>query len=306
MTSGEKILASLDIGTNSTLFLVAAVDAGKKIRPMQHDVCTNDLGRGLDPNGNLSSEIIDRNIRLLENFKRRARKAGALEVRAAATEALRKAGNAKILIDRARAELGLDIRVVSGQEEAILTYRGILSGLSERGKPIIAVDVGGGSSEVIYGQGDDVHYSTSLPVGAISLDKKHIHHDPPLGNELEEVRREVDEILRQMPDSMAAKPCDLVICGGTASSLAAADLGLSSVQPEKIAGHVMTSGRLQRFIEQFSHCTLEERRRIPGIGRRRAEIILPGAILIDGLLRALGRQQYITSERGLRYGLLVE
>jgi exopolyphosphatase/guanosine-5'-triphosphate,3'-diphosphate pyrophosphatase len=97
----------------------------------------------------------------------------------------------------------------------------------------------------------------------------------------------------------------LILCGGTASALAAADLGLTTFQPDKISGHRISDLRLKRFIAQFAGQTLEERRSLSGIGRRRAEIILPGALIIEELLLRLGREEYLTSERGLRYGLLL-
>ena len=301
-----KILASLDIGTNSTLFLLAEKQSDGRISPIHHDVRTNDLGRGLGSDGNLTPETIELNLRLLRDFRDAAQQAGAAEIRIAATEALRRAGNAEVLIGRADRELGLHIRVISGEQEAALTFQGILSGMSDPAMKIIAADIGGGSSEVVHGEGGKLLEAKSLPVGAVSMDRRHIRHDPPQSEEIEAVRAEAYEVFRRLPDTFRANEADLVICGGTASSLAAADLELVSYQPEKIAGHVMTREGLELFIHQFSQLSLEERRRIPGIGLRRAEIILPGTILISELLRVLGRRQYLTSERGLRYGLLVE
>lgn len=301
-----KVLASLDVGTNSTLFLLAEVDRRGRIRPLQHGVKTNDLGRGLGADGELNPETIELNMDILRHFRTIADENGAVEIRIAATEALRRAGNAAVLLNRTKSELGLDIRIITGQEEARLTFLGILSGLLDPDKRIIAADVGGGSSEIICGEKGQILSAESRPVGAVSLDKKHIKHDPPHPEEIEAVRSEVDRVFCVVPDVFLNESVDLTICGGTASSLAAADLGLSAYQPERISGHILTRERLDAFIRQFTEFTLEERRRIPGIGWRRAEIILPGTIIIHGLLRALGRSQYITSERGLRYGILVQ
>ncbi len=196
---GEKVLASLDIGTNSTLFLLAKLDASGKIHPVQHEVRTNDLGRGTGADGNLSPEIIELNLRLLRDFKQVAEDAGAEEIRIAATEALRRASNADLLIKRAEKELGLQIKVISGKEEAALTYRGILSGLDDPGIKLLAADIGGGSSEIIYGVGQRIHYSTSLSVGAVSLDRETIRNDPPTPEELDGVRRKSEAALADIP-----------------------------------------------------------------------------------------------------------
>ncbi len=305
VTGAERVLASLDIGTNSTLFLIAKVDELGRIYPVHHDVRTNDLGRGLGEDGRLSEETIEHNVALLRDFKKIADSRYATEIHVAATEALRKAENAQILIDRAWDQLGIKINVISGQEEAVLTYFGILSGLQDQSKRIIAADIGGGSSEIILGQGIEILFSTSLPVGAVSLDKLFLKHDPPLPDEIDRVRSATKKAVAMLPEELLGKGCDLIICGGTASSLAAANLKLAAYQPEKIAGHLMTRRRIHDFIDQFSAIPVEERRGIVGIGKRRAEIILPGTILIDSLLEVLNRQQYRTSERGLRYGLLV-
>lgn len=302
----KRVWAALDIGTNSTLFLLAEVERDGRITPLEHDVRTNDLGRGTDAEGNLSPETIDLNLRMLHDFRQIAQAKGAGEIRIAATEGLRRAGNAHLLINRVQEELGLNVRIISGEEEARLTYSGVLSGYSDLCGKLFVADIGGGSCEIILGYSRELHYSKSLPLGAVSLDKKFIRSDPPGRSETEAMSEEARRAFETLPGSLKEEDCDLVICGGTASALAAADQGLSSYQPEKIGGHRLTMDRLLEFVHQFSTCTLRERRLIPGIGRRRAEIILPGTLLIIELLKFLGRREYITSERGLRYGLLVE
>ncbi len=307
MTMAEsRILAALDIGTNSSLFLLAQVQADGSIHPLRHEVRTNDLGRGLNADQELSASTIELNLGQLREFQQMAQQGGAAEIRIAATEALRRARNAGVLAARALTELGLDIRIIAGAEEAQLTYRGVISGLQNPNAEILVADVGGGSTEIILGTGQAIKHSISLPLGAVSLDRQFIHSDPPSRSEIAAIREEIARIL-QIPAGFPpyGKESQLIICGGTASSLAAADLGLATYQPEKLAGHQMGVERLLQFTERFSSCTLEERRAIPGIGRRRAEIILPGALIICALLLALGRREYLASERGLRYGLLL-
>ncbi len=300
----KEIAASLDIGTNSTLFLLAEIQPDGSIRPLMHAVRTNDLGRGLDAQGNLRPETIALNLSLLRDFRRIAEEHGARRIVAAATDALRRARNGRELIELARRELKMEIRVLSGEEEARLTYLGVRSGYPDEDADLIVADVGGGSTEVIRGKGKEVTFSISLPVGAVVMDQRHIHSDPPADDQIEAVRRSADEVLRALPPDLKHTDAELVICGGTASSLAAADLGLETYLPEKIAGHPMTLTRLRGFIAQFSKMTLDQRRKVPGIGHRRAEIILPGTLLIERLLLSFDRERYFTSERGLRYGLL--
>ncbi|RJP77654.1 MAG: Ppx/GppA family phosphatase [Candidatus Zixiibacteriota bacterium] len=304
-TPETRRLAALDVGTNSTLFLLAEVDDAGRVRPLRHEAVTNDLGRGLSASGELSPEVIELNLRQLEDLTQIAVQDGAIEIRAAATEALRRAANATDLIARARAELGLEIRLISGQEEAALTYLGVASGLPDPAAPVLVADVGGGSSEVLLGQAGNVRFSVSLKVGAVSLDRSFIRHDPPLAPELDAIRRRLGEITPALADLRRQTGVPLVFCGGTASALAHADLGLADYQPEAISGHRLTRQRLDEFIAQFAAMPLEQRRIIPGIGRRRAEIILPGTLILAHLLEVLERAEAAVSERGLRYGLLL-
>ncbi len=301
-----RILAGLDLGTNSTLFLLAEVSQNGGLRPLKHDVRTNDLGRGLNDAGFLSPAAIDLNLNQLAEFRREAETYGAGEIRIAATQALRVAKNADVLIRRAKRELDLDIRILSGEEEARLTYLGVVSGLEDPREEILLADVGGGSTEVILGAAGEVKASVSLPVGAVTLQQRFIRRDPPPENSLQALQGYLEDQIGDLSAFRLNSVRKLLVCGGTASALAAADLNLTAYQPEKIAGHRITLDRLRRFIATFSRMNLEQRRALPGIGKRRAEIILPGMMIVHTLLVKLGREEYITSERGLRYGLLLQ
>lgn len=300
-----KTLASIDLGTNSSLFLLARVDEAGRITPLRHEVRTNDLGRGLDDQGRLSPAAIELNLKQLREFRQIADQSGAETVRLAATEALRRARNAGELIDRARTELGLEIRILSGEDEARLTYLGVISGLEHPREQILLADVGGGSTEIILGADEKPVKSVSLRVGAVALDRAFIRHDPAAPQEIQAAREYARKTLGGLEDFRNRPGARLIICGGTASALAAADLGLATYQPERLSGHPLSRERLHQFIQQFIRLDLEARRAIPGIGRRRAEIILPGALIIAELLAILERELYFTSERGLRYGLLI-
>jgi exopolyphosphatase / guanosine-5'-triphosphate,3'-diphosphate pyrophosphatase len=300
-----KTLAAIDLGTNSSLFLLGQVDEAGHLQPLRHEVRTNDLGRGLDHQNRLPARTLDLNLEQLREFQRFATAGGAVEVRVAATEALRRAVNGGELIARAHTELGLEIRILSGSEEAYLTYLGVISGLADPDARVLVADVGGGSTEIILGVAGNPQKSVSLKVGAVMLDQATIRQDPASAQEILDARQLIRSVLVDLEVFREASAAPLIICGGTAATLAAADLGLMKYQPEKIGGHRISAGRLKRFIGQFAALDLESRRTLPGVGRRRAEIILPGALIIEELLRKLRREEYLTSERGLRYGLLL-
>jgi exopolyphosphatase/guanosine-5'-triphosphate,3'-diphosphate pyrophosphatase len=302
----EKLIrAAVDIGTNSSLFLLAQIGDDGRILPRRHEVRTNDLGRGLDEKGRLTDATIELNLRHLAEFMQMAQAGGARELVLAGTEALRRAANASELIQRAREGLGLEIRVISGEQEAALTYLGVVSGLPDEDRARVVVDVGGGSTEMILGCGHALRRCESLPLGAVSLDRRYIRHDPPLADEITEITHHLHRSLTGSLLKEASPESEWILCGGTASALASADLGLADYRPEKIGGHRMTSERIERFVRQFSTSTLGRRRAVPGIGRRRAEIILPGTLIIHELMKAAQIEAYQTSERGLRYGLLL-
>jgi exopolyphosphatase/guanosine-5'-triphosphate,3'-diphosphate pyrophosphatase len=300
-----RVLAAIDLGTNSSLFLLAQVDRNGRITPLRQEVRTNDLGRGLDEEGRLSPATIELNLKQLSEFKKIAEDTDAVEIRVAATAALRRAINADDLIDKARTNLNLKIRTISGLEEARLTYQGVISGLEDPAQKILLADVGGGSTEISLGVAGFPVKSVSLGIGVVSLDRHFIRHDPATAEEIGAIRERIQQSFNEIPDFDEIADARMIICGGTASALASADLGLESYQPEKLADHRITNRRLKRFIKQFADLNLEERRGIPGLGWRRAEIILPGALIIANLLQKFKREEYFTSERGLRYGLLV-
>ncbi len=304
-TGTGRRLAALDLGTNSSLFLLAQVDNCGRIHPLRHEVRTNDLGRGLDKKGFLTPEVIELNLRLLREFQSFALAGQAPELRIAATEALRQAQNAPILIQRAQAELGLEIKVLSSEREAELTFQGVVSGLVETQRKVLVADVGGGSTELVIGEGAKVFQWVSLPLGAVSLARTFILHDPPLPEELQAIRARLQTDFANLSLPLTQKGIKLIICGGTASTLASAALKLERYQPEKLSGYRLTRARLERLLTRFAAATLEQRRQIPGVGFRRAEIILPGTMIIEALLHCSGRASYWTSERGLRYGMLL-
>ncbi|MFH1862781.1 MAG: Ppx/GppA phosphatase family protein [bacterium] len=301
----QTIKAALDIGTNSTLFLLAELNENGAVQPLHHEVRTNDLGRGTDGQGNLQPQTIALNLELLRSFRDYALAQGANEILIAGTEALRRAANADAFVELVKSVLHLNVRIISGEEEAFLTYRGVRSGLSEMNAEVLVVDVGGGSIEIIHGRGEEILHSISLPLGAVSLDRRFIHSDPPIAEEVESVHQTVREALPTFSLLGDQSQAELIVCGGTASALASAAQGLAEYQPEKIAGYKMTLQCLVEFETRLAKCALSERQAIPGIGRRRAEIILPGTVILIELLKALNRTSYLTSERGLRYGLLL-
>ena len=204
-----------------------------RITPLRHEVVTNDLGRGLDSRNRLSPEVISLNLSQLAEFKKIAVENGAQEIRVAATEALRRAANAGDLIDRARRELDLGMRILSGEEEAQLTYQGVISGLEDSLSDILLADVGGGSTEVIRGAGGKVIQSISMKMGAVSLDRAFIRSDPASRLEISAVRHEIQKILQTTDWRPFQSASSLIICGGTASSLAAADLWLTPLSAGK-------------------------------------------------------------------------
>ena len=228
-------LAAMDVGTNSVLLLVAEVAAGGRLQPIEDRAVVSRLGQGLVPGGRLRPEAADRTAATIADLAARARQLGAEEIRALGTMGLRLAADADAFIERIAHDCGVAIRVISGDEEARLTYRGAQHQLPAGTERLVVCDVGGGSTEVISGRAARIEQRRSLELGAVGLTERFLPHDPIAPAELAALRRHLTARLAAELDA-PARPFELVAVGGTATSLAAMHHRLERYDAERVHG----------------------------------------------------------------------
>lgn len=332
-----SILAAIDLGTNSCRLLVASVNmAGLKKtffrrRPSASAWKIIDsfakivrLGEGLHKTGELSEEAIERSIEALRVCRRKIDLHQATKVRAVATEACRRASNRHILIDRARNELGLDIEIIPTEEEARLVLTGCAAILNPKTPYAVVFDIGGGSTEAIWlrinGEGKkrpgypipfEVIDSVSLPYGVVTVSESYSQFaSTPLIHE--DVRAHVrDEIMRfanknKIQEHIANSGVQLVGSSGTVTTLAAIKMGLIRYERSTIDGLTIETEALKAISQKILFMTQTERIQHPCIGGGRAELVVVGSAILEGICDAIQIKELRVADRGVREGILSE
>ncbi len=294
-------VASIDIGTNTILLLIAKVEQGR-IHPLHEIETVVRLGEGLQKNGILLKEAMDRGIQTLAQYLKRSSELGVQEIFAAGTSALREAKNSQDFLKLAKGKLGLSIEVISGEEEARLSFLAVARDLQEREKPILVVDIGGGSTEFILGKGDQIDQWVSLPVGSVRFTEEFLRSDPVQEEEWEKIGRKIRELLVNIPHPR--ETASVVAVGGTATTLASVEQGLEDFLAEKIHHFVLGREALRNQLLLYRSKTIKERKKITGLPPARADVILAGGAILYLTMEELQCPSVLISCHGVRYGLL--
>jgi exopolyphosphatase/guanosine-5'-triphosphate,3'-diphosphate pyrophosphatase len=314
------ILAGIDIGTNTLRLLVAETGPGAFCEPYSDRKITR-LGQGLDRTAALSRDAVERSIAALMDFSAKIRECSAVRAAAMGTSALRNAVNAGEFIGEARQRTGIDIAVITGEEEARLTLLGVAGALKAARKgpdagPLesaLVIDIGGGSTELIVTRRGSEPEIASLPLGAVHLTERFIRNDPPSAGELNALRRAVRSELdgyekgRQRTWGTGTTPAR--VCAGTAgaiTTLAAMDQGLREYDPARINGFVLRRASLDAIIDRLSASTLARRREMAGLERGREDIVLAGAVVAQEIMERYGYPEMLVSDWGLREGIVLD
>jgi exopolyphosphatase/guanosine-5'-triphosphate,3'-diphosphate pyrophosphatase len=299
-------VASVDIGTNSVLLLVAERGPGGEARAVLERATITRLGEGVDATGELSVQARERTLRCLESYAREAREAGVEIIHAVGTSAMRDARGGTAFAAQAEALLGAAPRVISGQEEARLTFRGALSGLATEG-PVLVFDVGGGSTELILGQqglgGLLLGRAVSLDVGSVRLTERYLRGDPPTRPELEALEAEVARQLDSFPVGPGVTPVGVA---GTVTTLAAVARGVIPYDAVRIHGLTLDATEVEALARRLASLPVADRRGLPGLEPKRADVIAAGALLVAAILKRVGAPRLVVSDRGVRWGLALE
>lgn len=298
-------LAVVDQGTNSIRLLVVEPRDGGTFVELARDMVITRLGEGVEREGRIAAEALDRTVAVLARYCRRARTLHAERIRVAATSAVRDASNRDELEGAVLEHAGSPLEVVSGEREAELSFLGATSGL-EAQAPFLVLDIGGGSTELVVGT-DEPEASTSTRMGSVRLTERHVRHDPPTREELAAIEADVVEILDGVDrDVPVGRARTLVAVAGTATTMQGIALGLERYDPEATHRTWLELDTGERVLADLARMTTPERAALPVMPPGRADVIVAGAVILTTAMRRLGFERALVSETDILDGLALD
>jgi exopolyphosphatase/guanosine-5'-triphosphate,3'-diphosphate pyrophosphatase len=304
MAEGSQRVAVIDVGSNSTRLLVADVDGGVAVLERQSRVTR--LGRGVDLSEQLADEAIEAACAAIGDYVEICRELRVENVAAIATSAVRDASNGAAFVAELRERFALSARVLDGEEEARLTYRGATAE-NPPAVPTLVIDIGGGSTEMVVGSGAEVGFHVSLQAGVVRHTERHVSGDPPTVAELEALAEDIRRLIAEARDGHEDGCAKTGIAvAGTPTSLAAVELGLEPYDPARVHGHVLSMETIQRELSRFASTPLALRAEIPGLHPDRAPTIIAGCVILIEAMRAFGLDRIQASEHDILYGMALE
>jgi len=301
---GARRYAAIDVGTNSVKFHIGERSADGSWRAVVDRAEITRLGEGLAETGVLNPSPMERTINAIAGMVDEAGRERVDEIVAVGTAGLRIARNRADFVAAVKDRCGLDLEVISGDEEARLSYLAATSALDLGKGSLVVFETGGGSSQFTFGEGKRVDERFSLDVGAVGLTERFGLADVVSDETLAGVFDELATALARLDGR--PMPAGLVAMGGAATNLAAVQHELATYDPDVVQGTLLGLAEIDRQIELYRTQTADERRRIVGLQPKRAEVILAGACIVHTVIAKLGRQSATVSDRGLRHGLLLE
>jgi exopolyphosphatase/guanosine-5'-triphosphate,3'-diphosphate pyrophosphatase len=299
-------LSSIDIGSNTVRLLVVDVIGPGPWQIVEQDQAVTRLGEGLARSGLLGEAPMARTLGVVRDYVARGERHGADAVHIVATSAVREARNGDAFAAAVERATGRRVDVVSGDVEARLTLRGVRHGLGPLTGPMLAFDIGGGSTEYVLADGDAIVAMTSLKLGVVPLAERFPFPDRVEAPRYRELYEEVrSRLARELPHAiLGARVAHLVGTAGTVTTLAALDLGLARYDPDRVQGYALHRGAIERLAARLGALTVAERAALPCLEPGRADLIIPGTAIVMATLDQIGVDVLRVSDAGLREGIL--
>ncbi len=297
-------VAVVDIGSNSTRLLIAEVDAGEgSVAELVRRSHVTRLGHGVDATGKLDPESVERTWRVLTGYREAIDEHRCEANLAVLTSAVRDASDGPEFAARVRAELELDAKVLSGDEEAQLTFLGAMSGRPAAIQPTVVIDIGGGSTEFVVGTGRTAGFHVSTPAGVVRMSERHIHSDPPRLAELQALREDTRQVfLGHLPEDERAPVERGIAVAGTATSAASIEQELDPYDPARVHGFELLLASVELLLARLAEMTEAQRREVVGLHPDRAPTIVAGMILLSEAMNVMGLEKVEVSEHDILYG----
>jgi len=306
--------AVIDVGTNSVKLLVADV-TGRDVLPVHEESKQTRLGKNFYETHRLQPEAIAKTAEAVWEFAEIARDRDAASTRVIATSAARDAVNKDDLLSTIQRAAGLQVEIISGEQEAEWAFKGVTNGSDLAKTPLLLLDVGGGSTEFIVGHSGQKHFAESFQIGTVRLMEKIPHSDPPKSDELarcrdwlrdilqKDIRPKLDPVLRQEKTAGAVQ---LAGTGGTATILAKLELKLERYDREKIEATSLSLKQVQAHCKQLWKLPLAKRKEIQGLPKNRADVVLTGILIYETIMEEFGFPTLRVSTRGLRFAAVMD
>ena len=312
--------AVVDVGTNSIKLLVADVD-GHEVWPVLEESRQTRLGRGFYETHRLQQQAITDTASAVAEFADTARHHKAASIRVFATSAARDAQNPEELTEAIKKLCGLRVEIITGEHEAAWAFQGVTTDPALAREPLLLLDVGGGSTEFIVGQGEQKHFSASFPLGTVRLLENLAHSEPPKPAELEACRKwirmflqkevrphlepAIEKMLTQISGAQGRDRVKLVGTGGTATILARMEAQLTGYDRQRIEAVRLSAARLRWHVEHLWQLPLESRKQLTGLPPNRADVILTGTAVYEAILNEFSFAELRISTRGLRFAAVM-
>ena len=299
-------VAAIDMGTNSTRLLVAEPDGAGGLRSIERLMHITRLGAGVDRTGRLADDAVERTIAVLGEYREVMDRRGVApgEVRASATSAARDAANSAAFFESVEARLGVVPELLSGEEEAAMSFRGATAGLDPSDGPFLVFDLGGGSTEFAYGT-TEVESSISIDIGCVRLTEKYIEHDPPQPEELVAAisltEAWLDDVAHTLP--LAAEARTVIGLAGTVSTVAAVEIGLATYDRDRIHHFVLRHEAIEDVFRTLATESRSARIHNPGLEEARADVIVGGCCALVAISRFFRLEEILVSEADILDGL---
>ena len=305
--SRTKRLAGVDIGTLTCRLLIADLSINQRLIEVRSERRILRLGEGVDQTKQLSVAAMDRVVQCLKEWQEMIAVSSVNAVAVVATSAVRDAENRDEFLDRVKREAGFEVELISGEEEARRTMLGIRSGLPIGVTDVLALDIGGGSTEFILDCPGQPPIVRSIDIGVVRLCERLIHHDPPTDGEVRQAREWVARETKAAVAGMHSyHTATFVGTAGTVTSLAAMAQKLSIYQPARIHNYRLQLDTIQDLEQTLLSLKKADRAGLPGLEKGREEVIAAGAIIIRTIMETLGMPSVLVSDLGLREGVLID
>jgi exopolyphosphatase/guanosine-5'-triphosphate,3'-diphosphate pyrophosphatase len=303
-------IAIVDIGTNSTrMMLGEVVERGSIAAELERLTTVTRLGAGVDRTGRLDDEAIARVHRTLEQYSQLIERHRPEAAHAVLTSAVRDAANGEDFAREVARRHGLTTHVLDGRREAMLTYRGATCGRTHANTDAttLVIDIGGGSTELVLGEGDRIRFHVSTDAGVVRQSERHVRSDPPAAAELAAIAEDVRELFRvAVPEELRSGIERAIAVAGTPTSLAAIAQRLEPYDAARTHGYRLTARERDAILAKLSVLTEEQRQAVPGLHPARASVILPGVVILAELMTLFSLQSVEVSEHDILHGAMLE
>ena len=292
----------IDCGTNSIRLLIADIE-GNNFREVTRQMQVVRLGQGVDETNQFHPDALERTFAAVDLYAAELARRGVEKIRFCATSATRDATNRNIFIEGVKERLGIEPEVISGDEEARLSFAGATREFSRTYGPFLVVDIGGGSTEFVLGT-DSVDTAISVNIGCVRMTERHFHNDPPTADEVALARRDIQNAIDIAYASVDIKSAKTLVCvAGTATTVAAAALGL--LEYDRYAIHLsrIQADQVHDVSKRFTSMTRDERAALGYMHPGRVDVITAGSLVLSEIVKATGAKEFVASENDILDGM---